>query len=632
VFETGAVRGAVVAELVTTARAVSSAQATMLTALVRVYDAAPVPEFAAMEISSSLKWTRRAAAAKLHSALAIIRRIPALGRAMAAGDLDLPRAEVIADQLSTLDDLTARRLADRALPLAAKLTTGELRARLAKMVIAADPETAAKRHTKRSAERRVVFEPEQDGCANLLGLDIPADEALRASRNITKHARALKRAGDPRSMDQLRADTFIRLLCGESVGKGSVELTVSLPVLAELSRNPGLLAGYGPIVAEIARKVAAQQADSSWTYTARDPETGEAFHGPLRSRPRATFPAGPASAAPASPTRTTMASQSSNAVGGKEEARLPSPRPSSSGSAAPKEMVRPLSSGLGSSGSASSTTSFPDTKSPASGPTKASPAHGSRAPSHSVRGHGLVRNGSANGGSTPESNSAQGGHGRARAPDDLPQRRSTRTGGAPSQDDVGAGADFASRASMPAPGDGPAMPSGDLDRPYTEIGSLTAGKPQSENAVGEAVDENEVPGLGKITDGEGARWSESWEKEARKGEARDRERPDGEARESEARKAAADVRREVIARDRTCRAPGCRVPASACDLDHTVNWASGGRTLSANLVPLCRYHHRAKHEGGWNYWRQPDGSIVWRSPLGNLYRTDPQADDDDLIE
>ncbi|KYH43498.1 HNH endonuclease signature motif containing protein [Branchiibius sp. NY16-3462-2] len=84
----------------------------------------------------------------------------------------------------------------------------------------------------------------------------------------------------------------------------------------------------------------------------------------------------------------------------------------------------------------------------------------------------------------------------------------------------------------------------------------------------------------------------------------------------------AGLARFVRARDQHCRFPGCTHPAERCDLDHVVRYPDGP-TAARNLQPLCRHHHRAKHEGGWKVSMTPDGVCTWTSPTGRIYITRP---------
>jgi len=74
------------------------------------------------------------------------------------------------------------------------------------------------------------------------------------------------------------------------------------------------------------------------------------------------------------------------------------------------------------------------------------------------------------------------------------------------------------------------------------------------------------------------------------------------------------------ARMQICRAPGCNAPARICDIDHTIDHASGGLTSHDNLGLRCRRHHRLKHEGGWTLTQPKPGTFEWRSPDGRIYR------------
>jgi 5-methylcytosine-specific restriction endonuclease McrA len=74
------------------------------------------------------------------------------------------------------------------------------------------------------------------------------------------------------------------------------------------------------------------------------------------------------------------------------------------------------------------------------------------------------------------------------------------------------------------------------------------------------------------------------------------------------------LRRALHARDRGCRFPGCGV--SVCQGHHLRHWAHGGPTTLSNLALLCRRHHRAVHEEGFQVARRPDGALAFRRPDG----------------
>ncbi|MDO8474822.1 MAG: DUF222 domain-containing protein [Candidatus Rokubacteria bacterium] len=74
------------------------------------------------------------------------------------------------------------------------------------------------------------------------------------------------------------------------------------------------------------------------------------------------------------------------------------------------------------------------------------------------------------------------------------------------------------------------------------------------------------------------------------------------------------LRRALLHRDRGCRFPGCGLPFGQGH--HVRHWAQGGPTTLSNLALLCRRHHRAVHEEGYQVDRQPDGALRFRRPNG----------------
>ena len=76
------------------------------------------------------------------------------------------------------------------------------------------------------------------------------------------------------------------------------------------------------------------------------------------------------------------------------------------------------------------------------------------------------------------------------------------------------------------------------------------------------------------------------------------------------------VRRALHHRDRGCRFPGCGVRFGQGH--HIRHWARGGPTTLSNLAMLCRRHHRAVHEEGYQVDRQPGGELQFRDPNGHV--------------
>jgi Domain of unknown function (DUF222)/HNH endonuclease len=69
------------------------------------------------------------------------------------------------------------------------------------------------------------------------------------------------------------------------------------------------------------------------------------------------------------------------------------------------------------------------------------------------------------------------------------------------------------------------------------------------------------------------------------------------------------LRRALRSRDDGCVFPGCNHKRYV-DGHHIQHWADGGATKLSNLVSLCRFHHRAVHEGGIKVERLDGGA--WR--------------------
>ena len=79
--------------------------------------------------------------------------------------------------------------------------------------------------------------------------------------------------------------------------------------------------------------------------------------------------------------------------------------------------------------------------------------------------------------------------------------------------------------------------------------------------------------------------------------------------------------RALKARHSACAWPGCDRPIRWTSPHHIQFWANGGPSNVTNLLPLCYFHHRLVHEGGWQLIRAgdavrfipPDRMQMWRA-------------------
>ena len=171
------------------------------------------------------------------------------------------------------------------------MTTGQLGALIRRICVQNDPDDAAARYQEAVDRRRIEADPSVDGTAHLFGLDLPPDRVQAAVRRINELARGLKTADETRTLDQIRADVFLDLLDGKHFARsggrrGVVDIHVDLTTLARLSEDPGELAGYGPVIADIARQVAENQPGAEWRWTLTNPDTGLVVdNGITRRRP-----------------------------------------------------------------------------------------------------------------------------------------------------------------------------------------------------------------------------------------------------------------------------------------------------------------------------------------------------------
>ncbi len=99
---------------------------------------------------------------------------------------------------------------------APQLTTGQLSARLRRLCVEVNADDAAQRLEQATEQRRVELRPDPSGTGHVFAFDLDPVRASEAMSRVDRLARSLKAAAESRTMDQLRADVFLDLLCDDA--------------------------------------------------------------------------------------------------------------------------------------------------------------------------------------------------------------------------------------------------------------------------------------------------------------------------------------------------------------------------------------------------------------------------------
>ena len=299
-------------------------------------------EAAVDEVRAELVLTRQGARTELAYADQVCAQ-PRVAAALRSGAIDRQRAIVITEGCFGLTDEQAAQLVDDVLPGAHEVSATGLRDRVRRTAIALDPAWAERRYRDRIQQRRLIAYLGEDGTAVISAQGLPADQAMAACARVVALAARAKRAGATASVDHLRTEVFAGLLDGRFHGMSQsqmvaelvaqfpkpvetaadptppatgpsqpepaepaeptqpepahhpgVELRVGLATLLELDDHPGEIAGWGAVLASVARTVAERQRRAQWRFAVVDEDGRLLFDGITRHRPPATGAPSPA--------------------------------------------------------------------------------------------------------------------------------------------------------------------------------------------------------------------------------------------------------------------------------------------------------------------------------------------------
>ena len=174
-------------------------------------------EFLADEIAAALTLTGPAAGTCLDLAMDLAIRLPGTAAALRAGIIDYLKARIIAEATRILSDQDARQVENMILTKAGQQTSGQLRAALAREILVIDPEAAQRRREQAQKDPRIRRWREDAGTAALAGYGLPPADVLEADQHLTERALHLRDAGQPGTLDELRARAYLDALLGRDL-------------------------------------------------------------------------------------------------------------------------------------------------------------------------------------------------------------------------------------------------------------------------------------------------------------------------------------------------------------------------------------------------------------------------------
>lgn len=251
----------------------------------------------AHEVALARRVSPHAARRYIGWAMILTSELPQTFRALADGQVSEDRALTVARETVFLS-ADHRGEVDREIaPRLENWGDRRVEAETRKAAYRLDPHGFVARVRGAESDRRVTIRPAPDAMVRLTGF-VPAAEGVAAYAALSKHADSLTASGDERGRGRIMSETFVERLTGQATAADvPVEVNVIMTDLALLTpapastaddtevdavdaarAEPAHLVGYGPIPAEVARRLILRPGGKAPRWLRRlyrHPDTGQ---------------------------------------------------------------------------------------------------------------------------------------------------------------------------------------------------------------------------------------------------------------------------------------------------------------------------------------------------------------------
>ena len=239
------------------------------------------PEVAEAELAPALNVSRGTVGNDMSLAFALAGKLAPTGRLLETGQLSVRHVHALVDELGgAAPDVAAAVQAEVLARAAAGLTPARLRRLTRRTLLRVDAAAVAERRAAHVRDRAVTFTGLGDDMAELRWTST-VDEIATAKAVLDRLAARKAAPDDDRSADARRSDALFGTILAawddpdlpDLPGRRGhkADITVSYETLTGLADHPGNVPGFGPVTAELARRMTTS---ANLRFLIYNPDTG----------------------------------------------------------------------------------------------------------------------------------------------------------------------------------------------------------------------------------------------------------------------------------------------------------------------------------------------------------------------